>query len=207
VTGGRLTALELLAALQHYAVPTRLIDFTFSPFIALWFAAAEPDDRDGRVFAIDIADQEVKREGATKADPWWWEESPRVDKPWTKQPWIWRPPPLEPRMVRQDGCFLMGGVPSTQPPRKVSAPTARPLRADEIRVCMSVPLVLIGYSQAEAAHAGRRLAGNPPKARAFTLRIAGDKEELRNDLDRMLGLRHRSLFPDFPGFAQYGERF
>jgi hypothetical protein len=72
---------------------------------------------------------------------------------------------------------------------------------------MSVPLVLIGYSQAEAAYSGTRLKGNPPKARAFTLRISGDKEELRNDLDRMFGLRHRSLFPDLPGFAQYGETF
>lgn len=205
--GGRLTALELLAALQHYGVPTRLLDFTFNPFIALWFAVEKEDHLSGRVLAIDIAGQAVSRENAAKPDPWWFDESANTDKPWSTRPWIWKPPPLEPRIVRQDGCFLMGGVPSTQPARNLHVPERRPLNADEIRSCMSVPLVLINYEQAEAAYNGEALRGQPPKARAFTLRISADKSELRADLDRMLGLRHQSLFPDFPGFAQHGRSF
>jgi hypothetical protein len=110
-------------------------------------------------------------------------------------------------MVRQDGCFLMGGVPSTQPARNLHVPEKRPLHADEIRTCMSVPFVLINYNQAEAAYNGEALPGQPPKARAFTLRTTADKSELRADLDRMLGHRHQSLFPDFPGFAKYGRSF
>jgi hypothetical protein len=82
-------------------------------------------------------------------------------------------------MVRQDGCFLMGGVPSTQPARNLHVPEKRPLHADEIRTCMSVPFVLINYNQAEAAYNGEALPGQPPKARAFTLRITADKSELR----------------------------
>jgi hypothetical protein len=206
--GGRLTALELLAALQHYGVPTRLLDFTFNPFIALWFAVEREDGVDGRVFAIDIANQAVSREDAANADPWWLSTEPTTTSPWATRPWIWKPPPFEPRIVRQDGCFLMGGVPSTQPARSVrEAGTWRPVHADEVRTSMSVPVVLINYDQAEAAYAGINLAGQPPKARTFTLRIKVDKEQLRAELDRMLGHRHQSLFPDFPGFADFGESF
>jgi hypothetical protein len=207
VTGGRLTALELLAALQHYGIPTRLLDFTFNPFIALWFAVEKEDDLDGRVFAVDVAEHAVSHENAALEDPWWLAESAAVDQPWATRSWIWRPPPLEPRIVRQDGCFLMGGVPSTQPRRNLRIPSQRLLQADEIRVCMSVPLVLINYSQAEAAASGAPLVGRPPKARAFTLRITADKPQLRGELDRMLGHRHQTLFPDFPGFANYGRTF
>jgi hypothetical protein len=207
VAGGRLTGLELLAALQHYGVPTRLLDFTFNPFIALWFAAEKELGADGRIFAIDIADQAVTRDNAAKPDPWWFDESPNVDAPWATRPWIWKPPPLEPRIVRQDGCFLMGGVPSTQPARNVRIPNDRLLHAHEVRTCMSVPLVVINYNQAVAAFNNEPLAGAPPKARAFTLRIVADKHELLDELARMLGHGHRSLFPDFPGFAQYGSTF
>lgn len=148
--GGRLVALELLAALQHYGAPTRLLDFTFNPLIALWFAVESLDGRDGRVFAIDISDRVISRQQAASSDPWWLGVPPGVATDWSKQSWIWRPPPLEPRMVRQDGCFLMGGIPSTQPARAVrSATTWRLLRAHEVRECMSLPLVLIQYEQPE----------------------------------------------------------
>jgi hypothetical protein len=204
-SGGRLTALELLAALQHYAVPTRMLDFTFNPLIALWFAVENRDEVDGRVFAIDISNRLVTRDAAVLPDPWWWDVSPNVDTPWTTESWIWRPPPLEPRIVRQEGCFLMGGVPSTRPFRNVRETGAwRLLHASEVRQCMSVPFQLISYEQAVAAFEGRRLVGAPPEARAFTLRVS-DKGTLRNELTQGFGYSPRSLFPDYPGLARYGD--
>ncbi len=53
--------LQLLAKLQHFGAATGLIDFTWPPLIALWFACAEQRDRDGElvdgtVFVVNLND-------------------------------------------------------------------------------------------------------------------------------------------------------
>jgi hypothetical protein len=205
--GGRLAALELLAALQHYGVPTRMLDFTFNPLIALWFAVEVHDECDGRVFAIDISNRLINRDRSASVEPWWLDVDPGSTTIWTTESWVWQPPPMEARIVRQEGCFLMGGVPSTNPWRAVRDGGAwRPLRAHEVRTCMSIPFRLINYQQAVAAFNGQQLVGAPPKARAFTLRVTG-KSGLRAELDQAFSYSHRSLFPDFPGHAKYGVSF
>ena len=209
-TGGRLAALELLAALQHYGVPTRMLDFTFNPLIALWFAVEQHSDRDGRVFALDISDRLVSRERAMRDEPWWLEIEPGTTTEWAREAWIWRPPPMEPRIVRQEGCFLMGGIPSTNPYRRMRRGGAGTdwidMHAEDVRACMSVPFRLITYDRAEAAAEGRGIRGAPAIARAFTLRVC-DKARQRTELEQAFGYSHRSLFPDFPGFRDHGLAF
>lgn len=205
--GGRLAALELLAAMQHHGIPTRLLDFTVNPLFALWFAIEKHDDIAGRVFAIDISDRLVERDLASLTEPWWWEKSDKSATEWTARSWIWRPPPFEPRIVRQGGVFLVGGIPTTTPPRSAKVDgKRRPMRVAEVRESMSVPFQLIHYDQAEAAFNDESLPGHPPKVRAFTLRIK-DKLAIREELERSFALSHRTLFPDFPGMADYGRSF
>ena len=47
--------LSWLALMQHYGIPTRLLDFTLSPFVALYFAVrnAEKKNKSARIWAMD----------------------------------------------------------------------------------------------------------------------------------------------------------
>ncbi|TXD38387.1 FRG domain-containing protein [Lujinxingia vulgaris] len=56
--GRRLCELELLAKLQHYGIPTRLIDFSFSFWFALWITSIPEEhlDKTGVVIGIDRSD-------------------------------------------------------------------------------------------------------------------------------------------------------
>lgn len=44
--------LEKLVLLQHYELKTRLLDFTFNPFVALYMACAEEQEKDGEIICL-----------------------------------------------------------------------------------------------------------------------------------------------------------
>ena len=59
--GQRISDLQLLAKLQHFGAATGLIDFTWDPLVALWFACEsyldkEGNESNGKVIAIDFSD-------------------------------------------------------------------------------------------------------------------------------------------------------
>ncbi len=204
-SGGRLTPLETLAALQHHGTPTRLLDFTFNPLIALWFAVDKKHDGvDGRMFAIDISDKALTRGQAGAPDPWWFSTTVKDTTAWGRSAYVWRPPPIEPRIVRQEGCFLLGAMPSTNTRRNVRiGGRYRLMTASETRECISVPVRFIKYAQAVAASEGRREPGRQPTARAFTIRVENGAR-IRRDLEQTFEYSHRTLFPDFQTFAKFG---
>ena len=43
--GNRMTAFDMLVKMQHYELPTRLLDITENPLVALYFAALEPANK------------------------------------------------------------------------------------------------------------------------------------------------------------------
>jgi hypothetical protein len=117
--------LAWLSIMQHYGVPTRLLDFTASPYVALYFAleAYEPQARrDFAVFAIDYSaimqksiDYIALKDGAFRET----RESVHkrqdeifeniVDRFAYDIAWITEPKQLNARLDRQAGSFLVSG--------------------------------------------------------------------------------------------------
>ena len=108
--GRKLSELEILAKLQHFGAATGLLDFTYSPLIALWFACQD-EKCDGKVFSIKttdplafgkIIDRTVVEEDMSKL------LSPDTDD---SRPWIWEPiatGDAGPRVLLQHSLFVIG---------------------------------------------------------------------------------------------------
>ena len=200
--GARLTTIDLLARLQHFGIPTRLIDFTSLPQVAMLFAVAEHPTVDGRLIiaaARGVPSEEFRNSFSI---PW---IRDGVDRPvdWPRQLFALDDQQDFLRITRQGGAFLVGGTPSTQPQRRVRGEN---MHAVDVRKSMSIPLVLHSWAQAEAAESGQPARGRAATvASALTLRIPTKaKNRLRTELDS-LGINWAALFPDPDGLKAYGE--
>jgi hypothetical protein len=208
---GRLSVLEQLATLQHFGAPTRLIDVSMNAYIGLWFAVEAVwrngdrvyEDEDGRLFAIDVS-QRLINENDEERD---WEDE--LHRPWkdlSAVEWqgktrAWRPPPFEARIAAQHGAFLFGGVPRAGVGivwPKGTTGGAGNWGLDDVRRCISIPL---RFHKADPEAGGVPAAGGQP---AYTFRIkASAKAEIRRRLGELFGYTHRTIYPDYPGFARH----
>lgn len=215
---GRLSVLSQLAVLQHYGAPTRLIDVTFNPLIGLWFAveaqwsngAPKDDDKDGRLFAIDVSTRLINEDRNSRsweddnARPWAHSESgsDALDsRDWTTTVRVWRPARLDHRIAAQNGAFLVAGVPGSSgtggPVQWPKMPGGDAWKIEEVREALSVPLRF---------HKLDKTQGREPNNPAYTIRIkASAKSAIRKHLQDLYGYRHSTLYPDYSGFALYGR--
>lgn len=174
---------EWLALAQHHGLPTRLLDFTFSPLIALHFATLSYDDEPAMVWAVDYGrvceyiPPKLKKilehaesklfstEQLAGVAPTLGEFDELADGEAFAV--FWEPPSIEERIVNQSAVF---GV--------MSDPAAR-------------------FDDWLEAHADtRHILQLTPQAR----------QETRRHLD-LVGITERLLFPDLTGLAAWIARY
>lgn len=107
--GRMLTDFELLAKLQHHGAATRLVDFSRSVLIGLWFASAEHPENSGLLIAFNtwfLNGYEKQLESRTYDE---------ICKNLTDGKTVtWEPPKISPRIAVQHSQFIYSKVSDDQ---------------------------------------------------------------------------------------------
>ena len=93
--------LDWLAFAQHHELPTRLLDWSIVPTIALYFCCRDHHDKDGHVYAL-FAERSLSSKRYETEDPF------TIQKAYKFVP----PPALAPRLQAQHGVFTIQPKPT-----------------------------------------------------------------------------------------------
>ncbi|MBW2031650.1 MAG: FRG domain-containing protein [Deltaproteobacteria bacterium] len=202
------TELEWLSLAQHHGLPTRLLDWTESPLVALWFSvwegiqkAADGKPADGCVWILFNVDPEDSAYSA----------NPRTDPYALDRIVFFRPPSIGPRIVSQFGWFSVHpysdeqhsfvsfnksiALVLTQRTRPINRSKEELLRLSELT---GYPQELLKYLEVKIEN----LASNYKELPLKILIPSGQFENIRILLDE-LGINQQTLFPDLDGLTDH----
>ena len=217
------SALEIFARLQHFGAPTRLIDVSKNPYIAAWFAVESSDsenDKDGRLFAVatqpvlspDRAQPareltHIKGVTAQGYDPFWHALESNEDRAILE--WgtgsirrFWVPPLYEQRILAQNGCFIVDGVPMAS--SGIASYFKKPNESS--KYWKKSDLLAAGSIYTKLYNPSRTIKENKRKnfPPTFTFKItAKAKCDIRQVLEDRFAYGNSTIYPDIEGLAQY----
>ncbi|WP_172582538.1 FRG domain-containing protein [Subtercola boreus] len=209
--------LDFLAELQHEGVPTRLIDVSLDPEVAVWFAvqeSEEQEDSDARLLAWGRSAapkrnsqvEEPLTVPAVGGEAFWhsWrDKETRLRNQWGTGKAVpsWQPATLNERMRAQRAAFLFDADPIIDSAllEMFNKRLNDDWQADEISGATRV----IGFPSPHDKRAESNSARIVPM---FSLRImAAAKPQIRSYL-KSKGLVEESIYPDRAGLISYLRR-
>lgn len=111
---------------QHFGVPTRLLDFTQNPLVALYFACEDRQDKEGSVWVINepayndlffniksVVDSTLSENTIIKVvsdEIVYRDNNQHTDLNYIQWPWIYKPQYHEERMNAQASVFMLWGA-------------------------------------------------------------------------------------------------
>jgi len=210
---------ELLAVLQHHEAPTRFIDVTEDPRVALYFAAEKEDRTDGRLFVIALKDEEngTTTDGSNPEGPWLALSNPndpddrslpwpkpslrgRSQGSWTNSVYLADAGSLDPRMKAQRGLFLVGGRIRAYPDLNMSSENLGEYLDGD-----TLPYVTSFAVDFRKSTNRQERMNRSTRAYAWTLRIPSELKPGIRVLLAKEGISHDSLFPDYREFKRLAD--
>lgn len=209
---GHVDDLQLLADLQHFGVPTRLLDFSSNPMTALWFACQPAPEtpnargkrlsKSGLLLALNVTKWPKHM---TVGDPYHPPSFGSIRGGLSatlegalagRGPFLVEQTNPNPRLRAQEGFFVSSAMPEHGLAREF---TMNPFASLNIDVPHG------DSEELERRLTAERGAGNPSNLPLVAVIInAGLKQRLLKYLENSYNRTARVLFPDYQGFVQYG---